>query len=145
MQAFLCIIAAVIFVRLPSAHATVSEDLTESVTEPGLSYLALASWYAASPVNRECVSECALVCRVTEYVEQHSVVELFPMASERAALEAIVKEKQAAAAEAAQRAAAEAQAASAAAAAAQAAEAAAAAAALAEAPVIGPLGRCRIQ
>ena len=92
-------------------------------------------------------------CRVTEYVEQHSVAELFPLASERATLEAAAKQKQAAAAEAARRAAAEAQAAAAAAAAAQAAEAATAAAAAAAAappppaapaedaaPLIGPPG-----
>ena len=85
-----------------------------------------------------------LACRLTEYVEQHSMAELVPVASVRAILEAEARQKQAAAAEAARQAAAEAQAASAAAAAAQAAEAAAAAAAQAEeppaAPVIGPPG-----
>ena len=92
-------------------------------------------------------------CRVTEYVEQHSMAELFPVASERATLEVTAKQKQAAAAEAARRAAAEAQAAAAAAAAAQASEAAAARAAAAAAappppaapaeeaaPLIGPPG-----
>lgn len=125
---------------------SLEDVVTESVINTGLLPLALASWHAAAVWQiRNVFLRCALVCRVAEYVEQHSVAELFPVASERAALEATVKQKQAAAAEATQRAAAEAQAASAAAAAAQAAEAAAAAAALAEAPIIGPLGKGWVQ
>lgn len=84
-------------------------------------------------------------CRVTDFVEQHSVAELFPVPSERAALEAAAKQKKDADAKAAERAAAEAQAAAAAeaAAAALAAEAEAPQAALAEeaAPLIGPPGQ----
>ena len=84
-------------------------------------------------------------CRVTEFVEQHSVAELFPVPSERAALEAAAKQKKAADVGAAKRAAAEAQAAAAAtaAAAAAAAQAEAPPAAPAEeaAPLIGPPGQ----
>lgn len=98
--------------------------------------------------------EGCIGCRVTEFVEQHSVSELYPVQSERAALEAAAKRKKEADAEAAKRAAAEAQAAAAAAAASAAAEAAAAAAAAqaeappaapaAEAPpLIGPPGHAR--
>ena len=85
-------------------------------------------------------------CRVTDFVEQHSAAELFPVPSERAALEAAAKQKKDAdAAEAAERAASEAQAAAAAeaAAAAAAAHAEAPPAAPAEeaAPLIGPPGQ----